>query len=60
MSFIRYIKDCIHFARIYPFENGSKRLWLRNVLYINAQPKYWHGRLIDKLLNGRLIDKLLR
>lgn len=51
MSFIKYIKDCIHFAKIYPFmHKGIKRIWLRNILYINAQPKYWHGRLISKIL----------
>ena len=51
MSFIRYIRDCIHFAKKYPFEDGSKRIWLRNVLYINSQPKYLYGRIIDKLLS---------
>lgn len=50
MSFIRYVKDCVHYAKRFPLINGSRRLWVRNVLYCNAQPKYWHGRLISKLL----------
>lgn len=50
MSFIRYVKDCVHYAKRFPLISGSRRLWLRNVLYCNAQPKYWHGRLISKLL----------
>ena len=46
MSFIKYIKDCIHFAKKYPFTHkGIKRIWLRNILYINAQPKYWISRI---------------
>ena len=35
-------------------------MWIRNVMYINSQPKYLYGRIIDKLLTGRLINKLLR
>lgn len=50
MSFIRYLQDCINFARRYPFQKGSRRIWLRNVLYCNAQPKYWHGKIITKIL----------
>lgn len=51
MSFIKYIKDCIHFAKRYPFKHkGVKKVWLRNILYINAQPRYWHGRLISRIL----------
>lgn len=51
MSFIKFIKDCVHFAKRYPFTHkGIKRIWLRNILYINAQSKYWHGRLISKIL----------
>ena len=50
MSFIRYIQDCINFAKRFPLGDGNKRIWLRNVLYCNAQPRYWHGRLIMKLL----------
>lgn len=54
MSFIKYIKDCIHFAKKYPFTHkGIKRIWLRNMLYINAQPKYWHGRLISRILKQK-------
>ena len=51
MSFINYIKDCIRFAKWYPLRKGDNpKIWLRNVLYCNAQPRYWHGRLISKLL----------
>lgn len=51
MSFINYIKDCIRFAKWYPFRKGNNlKIWIRNVLYCNAQPRYWHGRLISKLL----------
>lgn len=51
MSFINYIKDCIEFAKRFPLRNGdNKRIWFRNVLYVNAQPKYWHGWIISKLL----------
>lgn len=47
---IQYIKDCIHYAKRFPFTRGSCRKWLRNVLYVNAEPKYWYGRLITKIL----------
>lgn len=51
MSFIKYIKDCIHFAKRYTFTHkGIKKVWLRNILYINAQSRYWHGRLISRIL----------
>lgn len=50
MSFIRYIKDCIHYAKRFPCNGGKRMTWLRNVLYVNAQPKYWHGWLITKVL----------
>jgi len=50
MSFLRYIKDCLDFAKEYPLNNGKRLLWIRNILYLNAQPKYWHGWLITKLL----------
>ena len=51
MNFINYIKDCIHFAKRFPMgPNGNRKTWLRNVLYCNAQPRYWHGALITKLL----------
>ena len=50
MSFIRYIKDCIWFAKRYPLRDGKFFIWLRNVLYVNAQPRYWHGRIISRIL----------
>lgn len=52
MSFLRYIKDCLDFAKEYPLNKigGKRLLWIRNILYINAQPKHWHGWLITKLL----------
>lgn len=51
MSFINYIKDCVHFAKRFPLKKGdNRRIWLRNVLYCNAQPCYWHGKLITKIL----------
>ena len=54
MSFIRYIKDCIHYAKSFPFRPGfNRRIWLRNVLYVNAQLKYWHGRMITRLIMQR-------
>lgn len=49
MSFIGYIRDCIWFAKKFPRKDGSFWLHLRNVLYCNAQPKYWHGKIITKL-----------
>ena len=55
MYLFEYIKDCKRFMRDYPFDNkdgkGNKRIYYRNVLYINAQPKYLLGRIITKILN---------
>ena len=52
MYLSRYIKDCKDYMKKYPLENGNnKRIYYRNVLYINSQPKYLLGRLIDKLIN---------
>ena len=49
---IGYIKDCLEYAKRFPFKKGDKLLiWLRNVLYVNAQPRYWYGRLITKILS---------
>ena len=53
MSFIRYIKDCIHFMKRFPLNGGNRKIYARNVLYCNAQPKYWHGRLIGRILHGK-------
>lgn len=50
MSFVNYVKDCIRFAKKFPFTGGNRRTWIRNVLYCNAQPKYLHGRIITKVL----------
>ena len=54
MSIVRYIKDCVHFAKRFPCKDGYKGTWIRNVLYCNAQPKYWHGRLISRLFERKL------
>lgn len=55
MSIIRYIIDCRQFAKAFPFKKGKgkRMIWLRNVLYLNAQPKYLHGRIITWLLDRR-------
>ena len=54
MYLFEYIKDCKNFMKMYPFRNldgkGNKRIYYRNVLYINAQPKYFLGRVISKIL----------
>lgn len=50
MYLITYIKDCIHFAKRYPLNGGKPLLWFRNVLYVNAQPKYFFGRVITSIL----------
>ncbi len=51
MSFINYVNDCIHFAKRFPLNDKSHFfVWFRNVLYCNAQPYYWHGKIITKLL----------
>lgn len=50
MSIINYIKDCKQYAKAFPFRGGSRWTWIRNVLYCNAQPKYWHGRIITKII----------
>lgn len=47
MYLTRYIKDCKWFAEQFPNEGeGSTLIWVRNVLYCSAKPKYFLGRLI--------------
>lgn len=53
MGVIRYIGDCIKYAKRYPLKDGDFKIWIRNVLYVNAQPKYIHGRIITRLLDRR-------
>lgn len=50
MYLFRYIKDCVWFAKRYPLNNGKPLVWFRNVLYVNAQPKYLLGRIISAIL----------
>lgn len=53
MNIIKYIKDCLCFMKRFPYkkENGTSfSLYIRNVLYINAQPKYLYGKLVTKFL----------
>lgn len=47
---ITYVKDCVRFAKRYPLNGGKFFVWIRNVLYVNAQPKYFIGRVITALL----------
>lgn len=54
MYLFEYIKDCKRFMKMYPFNKDSKenkRIYYRNVLYVNAQPKYLLGRIITKILD---------
>ena len=51
MYLLHYVKDCKWFAEQFPYDGkGSKLLWVRNVLYCNAQPKYFSGRLIGAVI----------
>ena len=50
MYFINYVKDCIWYAKRYPLNGGKFRIWIRNVLYVNAQPKYLLGRVISSII----------
>ena len=57
MYLVRYIKDCRRYMRDYPLtEYGNKRIYYRNVLYNNSQPRYLLGLIIDKLI--RLYDSI--
>lgn len=60
MYLFRYIKDVNDYVkRTYHYKNEkgfNKRIYWRNVLYINSQPRYLLGRLIDKLI--RLYDSI--
>ncbi len=57
MYLVTYIKDCKRYMRDYPLtKDGNKRIYYRNVLYINSQPRYLFGRLIDKII--RLYDSI--
>ena len=51
---VEYIKDCKRYMKLFPYHNedgkGNKRIYVRNVLYCNAQPKYLLGRIITKAL----------
>lgn len=51
MYLVRYVKDCRRFMRDYPpDEKTNKKIYYRNVLYINSQPKYALGRFIDRII----------
>lgn len=54
MYLFEYIKDCKEFMKRYPFnkndKNSKRKIYLRNVLYVNAQPKYLLGRVISNIL----------
>ena len=54
MYLFRYIKDCIDYIKRYPFDKTNKKnkrkIYYRNVLYVNAQPRYFLGRVISNIL----------
>lgn len=51
MYVIQYIKDCKRYMNWYPLtDKGNKRIYYRNVLYINSQPRYLFGRIMDRLI----------
>ena len=66
MYLFRYIKDVTDYMKTYPFKEysyhkshtcnihiilkGRRLMYLRNALYVCAQPKYLLGRIITKLL----------
>ena len=55
MYLIEYITDCKNYVKLFPYEekpHSSKRIYWRNVLYINAQPKYFLGRVISKIITS--------
>lgn len=57
MYLVRYVKDCRRFMRDYPInDKTNKKIYYRNVLYINSQPKYALGRFIDTVI--RFYDKV--
>ena len=57
MYLVTYIKDCKRYMRDYPLtQKGNKRVYYRNVLYINSQPRYLLGRFIDRCI--RLYDSI--
>lgn len=50
MAFIEFIKDCRRMRREYPY------MTTRNLLYLNSQPKYLYGRIVDGCV--RIYDKI--
>ena len=50
-AFFNFIKDCIRYSKVCPFTTGSRVLYIRNLIYLNSQPKYFYGRCIDFILN---------
>lgn len=58
-TMITFIKDCKDFMKRYPLEKGdNKRLYFRNLLYLNAQCGTWLDNVVHSFI--RLYDKIVR
>lgn len=51
MYLFQYVNDCKRFMKWFPLtDKGNKRVYYRNVLYINAQETYLFGRIMGNLI----------